>query len=54
MSDIEVLRTEEGKPYVKLNNSRENPLYNLEKYRIHVSISHCKEYATSVAILEAR
>lgn len=40
-TEIEIINTESGKPEVKLYN---------EKSNVSVSISHCKEYATAVAI----
>lgn len=48
LKDIEILKDELGKPVVHLGGSL------VEKYRdykIEISISHCKEYATAVAIL---
>lgn len=47
-SDIEVLNNKLGKPIVKFKNNIEN--YN-EKYLVEISISHCKEYAVSTAII---
>ena len=48
LTDIEILNNELGKPYVTFKNSIES--YN-KKYFIDFSISHCKEYATAVAII---
>lgn len=48
LTDIEILNNELGKPYVTFKNSIES--YN-KKYFIDISISHCKEYATAVAII---
>lgn len=48
LTDIEILNNELGKPYVIFKNSIE--FYN-KKYFIDISISHCKEYATAVAII---
>lgn len=48
LTDIEILNNELGKPYVIFKNSIES--YN-KKYFIDISISHCKEYATAVAII---
>lgn len=48
LTDIEVLNNELGKPYVVFKNGINS--YN-KKYFIDISISHCKEYATAVAII---
>lgn len=47
LTDIEVLRDELGKPYINLYNS----LADL-KCNVFVSLSHAKEYATAVVVLE--
>lgn len=46
--DIEILNDELGKPYVVFKNKIKefNSLYTID-----LSISHCKEYATAVAII---
>lgn len=48
LRDIEVLRDELGKPYINLYNG-------LEKlpYKVFVSLSHTKEYAAAVVVLES-
>lgn len=46
--DIEILNNDLGKPYVIFKNKIEN-FNNL--YSVGISISHCKEYATAVAII---
>lgn len=48
LTDIEILNDSLGKPYVTFKNSID--FYN-KKYFIDISISHCKEYATAVAII---
>lgn len=48
LTDIEILNDSLGKPYVTFKNSIDS--YN-KKYFIDISISHCKEYATAVAII---
>ena len=48
LTDIEILNNELGKPYVIFKNGIKS--YN-KKYFIDISISHCKEYATAVAII---
>jgi len=46
--DIEILNDEKGKPIVFLKNQ----LFEYyKKYKILVSISHCKEYALATAVL---
>lgn len=46
--DIEILNDELGKPYVVFRGKIEK--YN-SQYIVELSISHCKEYATAVAII---
>lgn len=48
--DIEVLRDSLGKPYVILHNNARNMLGN--NCIIHVTISHCQNYAVANAIIE--
>lgn len=45
--DIEIIKDEKGKPFVKLS-SRAQAEFNHP--HIELSISHCKEYATAFAI----
>jgi holo-[acyl-carrier protein] synthase len=45
--DIEILKDDLGKPYIKLSPSA---LAHFNDVSFHLSISHCKEYATAVAI----
>lgn len=48
LTDIEILNDELGKPFVKFYGELEK----ISKgYRVELSISHCKEYATAVAII---
>lgn len=47
LKDVEVLRDELGKPYIKLYNSLSDA-----DYKVFVSVSHTKEYATAFVILE--
>jgi len=49
--DVEVLRDSLGKPYVLLYNNAKKILG--ENCVIHVSISHCKEYAVANAVIES-
>lgn len=46
--DIEILQNELGKPVVVLKNSLKE---KYENFQIELSISHCKTYATAVAII---
>ncbi len=45
--DIEILNDENGKPYLVPS---ENLLKILDGYDMHISISHCEEYATAMAV----
>lgn len=47
-SDIEIINNKLGKPIVRFKNSIED--YN-KKYLVEISISHCREYAISTAII---
>jgi len=46
--DIEIINDEYGKPFVILSEQLKN---SLGEITIHVSISHCKEFANAVAII---
>lgn len=48
ITDIEILNNELGKPYVVFKNGIED--FN-EKFVVDISISHCREYASAVAII---
>lgn len=50
--EIEVIRDERGKPFVRLNGKAKE--YADDNYigLIHISISHCKEYAAATAVAE--
>lgn len=48
--EIEIINNENGKPEVKLTG-KALELFNKEGYKeITLSISHCKEYATSIVV----
>lgn len=47
-SNIEIINDDLGKPIIKFKN---NIKAYEEKYLVEVSISHCKEYAVSTAIV---
>lgn len=51
--DIEVLRNELGKPYVKLYGGAKELFFKLGACRLHVSITNTKEYAAAFAVLES-
>jgi holo-[acyl-carrier protein] synthase len=51
--DIEIVRGESGRPDVVLHEAGARLLAERGARRIHVSLSHAREHATAVAILEA-
>ncbi len=50
--EIEVLHNENGKPYINQTRYINSILKEHFKSRIEISISHCKEYATAVVLVE--
>ena len=50
--DIEIYHDELGAPLIRLQDTFKNIYETLGYTNIHVSISHCKEYAMSMVILE--
>lgn len=50
--DIEILRDEKGKPYIVLYRNALNLSKSLNLSKIHITISHCIDYATATAIFE--
>lgn len=52
LCDIEVLRDELGKPYVKLYGGAKELADKLGAVKIHVSITNIKEYAEAFVVLE--
>lgn len=50
--DIEIYHDELGAPLIRLQDTFKNIYEESGCTRIHVSISHCKEYAMSTVILE--
>ncbi|MGL5066879.1 MAG: holo-ACP synthase [Sarcina sp.] len=52
--DIEILRTNLGKPFVRINKKVEDIILNMgiENYKFNLSISHSKENAIAYVILE--
>lgn len=51
-SEIEVLHEENGKPYINQTRYINSILKEHFKSRIEISISHCKEYATAVVLID--
>ena len=50
--DIEVYHDELGKPHIRLHRKAEEKARQLGISRIHVSLSHSRELATAMVILE--
>ena len=50
MAEIEILSGENGKPYLKLSEDWQKQLP--KGARVHVSLSHVKEYATAECLIE--
>lgn len=50
--DIEVLRNKDGSPYVILYNEAYNLAARKNIQTIHLSISHCLDYAVAYAVAE--
>jgi holo-[acyl-carrier protein] synthase len=50
--EIEIRHDAQGAPYFKVNNKVHTYLSELGVGRVHLSISHCKEYAIAQVILE--
>lgn len=50
--EIEILRDELGKPYIKLYGQAFEKSKNMEINNFHISISHCDTYAVAYVIAE--
>lgn len=50
--DVQVLRDDKGKPFVRLAGVALSRAESQSISKIHVSISHCREYAAAQAVLE--
>lgn len=48
--DIEICKNKQGKPFVKLS-PKANDLFKFPQ--LHLSISHCQEYATAYAVWDS-
>jgi len=51
-TDIEILNNPAGKPEAVLSGAAEKTARDLNAVRIHISISHERQYAVAVAVLE--
>jgi len=51
-SQIEILHNENGKPYINISHYIHSILREHFKSRVEISISHCKDYATAVVIVD--
>lgn len=52
INEIEVLRNEIGSPYFNFYGNFQKMCNSIEIDTIHVSLSHCKEYAVAFAVAE--
>lgn len=50
--EIEILHTDSGKPYINRTKFIDFILREKHKNQIDVSISHCKEYAVAIVLIE--
>lgn len=51
-NSIEILNEAQGAPYVELDAKGRSLLNNLHAKNVKISLSHCKDFATAVAIIE--
>ena len=51
-NEIEILNRESGAPYLILTNKTKEIVDPNDKYKIHISLSHLKEYAIAKVIIE--
>ena len=54
LKDIEVVTSEGGRPQIKVYGKAEDFLRNKNIYRVHVSLSHEKEFGVASVVLEAK
>lgn len=52
LREVEILRDELGKPYIELSGDAKKAAQSKWIKRFHVSISHCKTFATATVIAE--
>jgi len=50
--EVEILRDELGRPYINLSGKAADIVMKLGVQSLHVSISHCKDYATAIVVAE--
>lgn len=50
--DIEILHTQNNQPYVALHGPARTQMEKMNAKNVHISISHCKQYAVAQAVLE--
>ena len=50
--DVEIVVRETGKPYIKLSDTLENEFKAMGMKNIHLSLSHTKQSAAAVVIIE--
>ncbi len=52
-ADIEIFHDELGQPHIRVSGKAEELINDLQISKIHVSLSHLKETATAIVILES-
>jgi holo-[acyl-carrier protein] synthase len=52
LSDIEVIHDKNGKPFLELHGGAKVQIERREITKIHLSLTHTKQYATAVVLLE--
>jgi holo-[acyl-carrier protein] synthase len=52
LSDIEVIHDKNGKPFLALHGGAKVQIEKREITKIHLSLTHTKQYATAVVLLE--
>ena len=52
VSEIEILHKSNGAPYININKKLQQYFNNKNIKKIHISISHTKEIATAIAMIE--
>jgi len=52
MQDIEVMNDKSGKPEIKLTGEAQTYVRKVGIEKVHVSITHTKDYASAIVVLE--
>ncbi len=52
LSDIEIFNDKAGRPFIRLNYAAKDIIKDLAILKIHVSLSHLKDIANAVVIIE--